>query len=64
VADMVAKGRLRSAKAAWTECPKGHEFTAGNTMILPYGRRKCRACHNTRRRTEAYRARRRKKVAA
>lgn len=38
------------------ECANGHEYTAENTYIRPYGRRDCRAC--IRARVKAYRARR------
>jgi HNH endonuclease len=50
--DMDAKGRrrTRSIKAEWTHCPRGHEFTKENTIITKDGRRRCRECHNARRR--------------
>ena len=41
--DMVAKGRGSSQRK--THCPKGHEYTAGNTYLSPKtGKRNCRAC--------------------
>jgi hypothetical protein len=30
--------------AARTHCPKGHEYTAGNTYLYPTNRRACREC--------------------
>ena len=42
--DMVAKGRNHNAKAAWTHCPRGHEFTHENTCRRATGRRMCRQC--------------------
>jgi hypothetical protein len=50
-ADMVAKGRARgacgarSANARKTHCPKGHEYSAANT-IVNRGSRRCRICAN------------------
>ena len=30
-----------------THCKRGHEFTTGNTYIIPSGRRACRICRST-----------------
>jgi hypothetical protein len=44
-----AMGAIQKAK---TQCPKGHEYTDGNTIICQ-GKRVCRACKN-RRASERY----------
>lgn len=37
-----------------SHCMSGHAFDSANTSILPDGRRRCRACHNARRRGGVY----------
>ena len=44
---------LNSAK---THCPQGHEYTPENTIIEPYGSRRCRICRNARVRRRKHRA--------
>lgn len=41
----------RRAKRRWTHCIRGHEFTDENTYWRAEGRRACRACARTRRKT-------------
>jgi hypothetical protein len=43
-ADMVAKGRYRSANGHKTACAHGHSFTPENTWTGANGHRHCRAC--------------------
>lgn len=43
--DRATKGRDRSANAAKTHCPKGHEYTEANTYAYADGRRHCWACN-------------------
>jgi hypothetical protein len=47
VNDAIVSGRHASvAEAAKTHCPRGHEYTEGNTYIKPStGHRSCKACH-------------------
>lgn len=43
--DMVRHGSYRSANAAKTHCPSGHEYSESNTYIIPStGGRMCRVC--------------------
>jgi hypothetical protein len=46
IRDREARGRSRSGKvnAAKTNCPRGHEYDDGNT-IVKRGMRNCRTCH-------------------
>lgn len=53
--DTVRVGRHHNAVK--TACPQGHEYTPGNTMILPEGSRACRRCRRFR--SREYKARKR-----
>lgn len=49
IRDMIRKGRRIDYRAQQTRCLRGHEYTAGNT-VLYRGKRSCRECRNLRRR--------------
>jgi len=43
-AENVRRGDSGKHNAAKTHCPRGHEYTAGNTYTNPRGSRECRIC--------------------
>jgi hypothetical protein len=45
-----AATNIRPARDALTHCPKGHEYTDANNIKAAEGGKKCRTCHNDRRR--------------
>lgn len=55
VADSKAAGTLKNGNVGVTVCKWGHGFTPENTVWMPNGNRKCRAC--ARRRTLEHRSR-------
>ena len=48
-----------STNAAKRACPKGHEYSKENTMVLSSGSRRCRECDRAAKRTERVKASRR-----
>lgn len=45
-AENVARGRSGARYAKRTHCPRGLEYSAGNTYVNPKGSRVCRECKN------------------